>query len=816
MLSFKDLTNRNSSEENGPTDPVSIFYTLERSSDSQIRDLFPIQKEALVEWLKMSDQNITSNLISMDTGIGKTLVGLLIAESMRRRTGGKILYVCPNNNLIEQTALKAKEYGIPVSVYHSQSWVAEEAFLANKQICIVNYHALYFQNSYFKDKEIKGVVYDDAHLSIEIIDKQYTLSIKRSDNKTEYDKILGLLEATELKDTIRSTTQGNDGGSHLVPLHIWKLLNEQIRHILQEGAYPGTSHQWGYVNNCFEKALCFISNSQVDISLLYPQTQKHYLYGSNVQKVFLSATVPNRGDLVRVFSEDIHRMNLDAKDYRPERLFVFSKLIMPSEGSVDFERNSIATIVEKTLILTPSTKIQKLYSEIDYATVVSDTNQINKALEDFKIEEKGILVLANRYDGIDLPDSVCRCSIVDGLPFVGSLKYRFFSEYFRNHNQSFLRTLVASKLIQAFGRTVRGHNDYSVIFILDLALNRWLLDKDNQKFLRDDIIDDLELGIQFSSNITDTPVLKSLVKQMINQDPTWKAYVKENRKVKEGGGQIDLEKEEEDIQLAKIERKIIETYHQGMSDKTISLIEEHQEAIGKYSQPLLGLYLSMASICAELQSDSGLAGHYSSRAFGIRSIFGKPPIFEGVTLNNQTQRIWDLGSLPQSFIWEEKENNFGQIIEEDFKLLGKYLGFEATRPEKDKDGTLDVLWVNHEEKIAIGFELKCDKENRVLNKTDIGQCHDHLQWINDKHPNYERTLYVVGELEAYNKVASPGDLRWCNLNEVREVTSKLRSAYALKATTPLTLDYFLKQNELLPKYIYKKSLVVNLESRIMS
>jgi Rad3-related DNA helicase len=120
--------------------------------------------------------------------------------------------------------------------------------------------------------------------------------------------------------------------------------------------------------------------------------------------------------------------------------------------------------------LVPSRDAAEQYERLG-ATVPSSSPEVIERIEEFKKGESGILAVANRYDGIDLPGGTCHSLLLDGLPYTGSLKTKFFSEYFHNHHNSFLRSIIASKLIQAFGRTIRSNDDYSVIFLLGDKLN---------------------------------------------------------------------------------------------------------------------------------------------------------------------------------------------------------------------------------------------------------------------------------------------------------------------------------------------------------
>src|SRR5260221_1638749 len=82
------------------TDPIKIFNSL--TLRGEIQGLFGPQQEALVSWHKCRTK--PDVLFSLNTGGGKTLVGLLAAQSLVNATNGQIVYACPTNQLVEQTA----------------------------------------------------------------------------------------------------------------------------------------------------------------------------------------------------------------------------------------------------------------------------------------------------------------------------------------------------------------------------------------------------------------------------------------------------------------------------------------------------------------------------------------------------------------------------------------------------------------------------------------------------------------------------------------------------------------------------------------
>ena len=127
----------------------------------------------------------------MNTGGGKTLVGLLVAQSLVNETGQHVLYVCPTRQLIEQAASKAQECGISVSTYMAGDWTDPEVAEEGRGPCITNYAAVFNGKSIFSRYSLGGIVFDDAHVAGNIIRSQFTLSF--GNGERVYQEIISRL-----------------------------------------------------------------------------------------------------------------------------------------------------------------------------------------------------------------------------------------------------------------------------------------------------------------------------------------------------------------------------------------------------------------------------------------------------------------------------------------------------------------------------------------------------------------------------------------------------------------------------------------------
>lgn len=185
-------------------DPEKIFESL--TLRGSIENLWSPQAAALRDWHKRrTDSDV---VIDMNTGGGKTLVGLLVAQSLVNETGNCVLFVCPTNQLVEQAASKAEECGIEVATYMSGKWKGREIWEESRGPGITNYAAVFNGKSIFKGFDLGGIVFDDAHVAGNIIRAQFTLTF---DNGTPvYNEIMSKLASVLRPESPRAAIAGRN------------------------------------------------------------------------------------------------------------------------------------------------------------------------------------------------------------------------------------------------------------------------------------------------------------------------------------------------------------------------------------------------------------------------------------------------------------------------------------------------------------------------------------------------------------------------------------------------------------------------------
>ena len=114
--------------------PREIFNLLPEKAEKY---KYPRDVQAVVwdRWLgRRNEQDL---VLKMNTGSGKTVVGLLILKSSLNEGVGPAVYIAPDNYLVRQVLKEAGDLGIAVTTDPKTG-----AFLQGKAILVTNIYAL--------------------------------------------------------------------------------------------------------------------------------------------------------------------------------------------------------------------------------------------------------------------------------------------------------------------------------------------------------------------------------------------------------------------------------------------------------------------------------------------------------------------------------------------------------------------------------------------------------------------------------------------------------------------------------------------------
>jgi len=154
------------------TDPIELYGAL-NVVDSRIENLWLSQGDALRSWHEHRASRDV--VVAMNTGGGKTLVGLLCAQSLVNELKAPVAYVCGTRQLVTQTVEHSRNYGLQVTSYLSGEY-SNDLYLSKKAPLVTTYHAVFNGLSRFKGTDFAAIIFEDAHLAEQILRDVYTFN----------------------------------------------------------------------------------------------------------------------------------------------------------------------------------------------------------------------------------------------------------------------------------------------------------------------------------------------------------------------------------------------------------------------------------------------------------------------------------------------------------------------------------------------------------------------------------------------------------------------------------------------------------------
>lgn len=784
-----------------PVDPIELFQKL-KVLDQGINDLWLAQGDALREWHGSRAKEDIG--IVLNTGAGKTLVGLLIAQSLVNETRDKVLYACSSIQLVEQTAEKAKGYGLGVTTYFRGEF-SNDLYSRCLAPCITTYQALFNGKSRFFNEEIAAVVFDDSHAAEHLLRDHFSLHISRNEHPNVFSAILAIFRGYHDKigaaGSYAELERSNSNNWFLIPPFEIKNQFGELLRIIQDANFHDTINTmfaWEHIKDHIDTCCVLASGSEIVVTPPFVPTISLPYFGSKVRRVYLSATLSAPDAFARTFGripDEVVSPSTTAGEC--ERLILF-----PSQIESDQEDTEIAKGVirdKKALILVPSYARTSKWQDM---AALPQREEVTRHVSEFKVgagTEK--LLLAARYDGVDLPGDTCRVMVIDDLPMgVGPLE-RFLWEQLGLANT--LRSAIASRVVQSFGRISRGMSDHGVVLLTGKRLVEWVLVPKNRAVLPPFLQKQIDLGDTVSEQATSVDDLIHATNQSLCRDKGWvEAYTE---------FMSDAEPEQLDVdtelltKLAKSEAEYGLYMWQREYDKAVKVLSSSLEDAFSLSASTGAWHCLWLGAAQLFLGDNSAAYAMFARAHAnhrnipaiARDIVtkkGETTPKQILALDHQLRANADGSiSLPrgfdQSLIYLNGTGTAPQT-EEALRYLGQYLGLESSRPDNEFGTGPDVLWYL-EGFPAFCIEVKTNKQSTSqYQKKELGQLSDHIQWVKDNINAQEVIPIFVGPLVGATETSNPPEqYQVVELDQFSKLAEKLKAA--LVDTTaealPLTL-----------------------------
>ena len=492
-----------------PNSPDLLFRELPRR---KIPDVLPHQ-QVMKQRYAAKAENAKDVALQLPTGSGKTLVGLLIAEWRRRKNNEKIVYLCPTRQLVNQVVTQAEQkYGLSVVGFTGslRDYLPQNKAKYNQAECvaITTYSSLFNTNPYFSNADV--IIVDDAHAAENYVAKLWTLAISRTNEAhTPLHNVLASIFRPHIGDVGYTRITGQWDNPSDLPwvdkISTPKLLELHDEIIEALDTYTKTTdlrYAWSLLRTHLMSCHVYLSCSEIMIRPLIAPTWAHPAFENAKQRIYMSATLGEGGDLERLLGrQQILRLPVpDGWDTQGvgRRFFMFPSLSLNEEESIQLRR-SLLKKADRSLMIVPSDRVANdIIEDVNenLSLTVYSAEDIEISKDRFISSSKSVAVVANRYDGIDFPGDECRLLFIEGLPKAVNAQERFLMS--RMGANVLLNERIQTRVLQAIGRCTRSLEDFSAVVVTGDGLPDYLSDPRRREFFHPELQAELWFGVQQS------------------------------------------------------------------------------------------------------------------------------------------------------------------------------------------------------------------------------------------------------------------------------------------------------------------------------
>lgn len=771
MVDFAKLkTKKNKST---PIEPLEIFRRLPKPAG--INDLYVSQAEVLDTWFQRRTQRDT--VVKLHTGGGKTLVGLLMAQSTINESNEPVLYLTPTRQLVTQTLAKAKALGI-AAVPYQPGQPLNDAFLNGKAIMVGTYKALFNGRSKFGVRGSTGtpikasaVILDDAHVAFSVVRESFTLEVSAEKQRERYDGLTGLFRRafTEIDrlGTFDDTVQGLNNSVIEVPYWAWHEQLDAVREQLRTDAEQ-YALVWPLLRDNLHMCHALVSRTTFTITPILPLVSAFPTFAEAPRRIYMSATIADDSEIVRTFDADPTLVDnaLVSRSLAgvSERMILIPDL-MPFNFNVREAINKLLLWTTETkkygaVVLVPSNSAAAVWTDV--ATFAEGSEEVEAQVQALQARAtNGPVVFANRYDGIDLPGDSCRLLVMEGVP-AGTSDYELLRAA-TLYGGAAISRMLAQRIEQGIGRGARGSGDHCVVLLAGSDLASWVAKDANFCLLTSATRAQLDMGSTVSKEVKGLKELAQTVSTSYDRDSDWVEYHAETL----AEGVVPEVADAHRFDVAAGERKAFNLWYDGYHEKAISRLTNVIAETKSLDLQTRGWLQQLSARIASIWGQAERADELQRDAYNNNRNLLRPKILPPYrplpTPSAQAQAI--ACQLRGYRIRRGFLQNFEKVVsnlhatatanqfEQSLSELAQLIGLSSERHDNHGVGP-DVLWLLPQ-RLGFIIEAKSRKNGKnPLTKGDHGQLLVAEEWFTKNYPDYTAIRVSIHPLNKATKAAA--------------------------------------------------------------
>lgn len=771
-------------ESNSFATPQEMFQDNKLKS---IKGILDYQSQMLDHYLTTVDGPTVVNknvAFELPTGSGKTLVGLLVAEFHRRKYGRHCLFLCPTNQLVSQVCDQAwSQYGIEVIPFIGRQADYEVSSKAKYRLAqatgITTYSSFFAMNSFFENPDI--LIFDDVHSSENYIIDNWSLNIERNEYPTLFSQIVSLLEDVIGESGLSRLQEDNPysddilNWNDLLPQPLLKEKAKSLQDLINIGVKDTKlRYAWSRIADNLTDCQIYVSWNTILIRPYIPPTETHEAFNKSSQRIFMSATLGHSGELERLTGcRKIKRLptvsGWDTKGLG-RRLFIFPDLSLSAET-----HHEILIRLHKeaghSVLIVPSNNDKKSISDLLKNEVVGidifDANDLVDSKDIYCQSENAMVIMANRFDGVDFPDDESRMLFIYNLPRMTHLQEKFFVG--KMAASLLYAERIKTRIVQAVGRCTRNASDYSVVCVLGDSILNEITSEKIQSTYHPEMRAEISFGVNNSTDFRNVDDILENVRLFYNRGEEWSEAEAEivdlrNQFIAAGKNIATEEIYKKLFNAAQIEvdfqYALWKKSYQSAYEKAIQIVEIlNAPSLSGYK-----CYWQYVCGCLALEiDDKAQAAYYFTQASNNNcgSIRWFSDLTKAIAVNTEMELGKDyffdvIESLEENICKLQNNGRFetraksildgllstdGHEFEKAHLDLGILLGYDAHN--SDDMAAPDPYWIINDDLCIVAEDKIYENDLKRIPVDDVRQASGHSTWIRENVPTLNKNARII-------------------------------------------------------------------------
>jgi hypothetical protein len=520
------------------------------------------------------------------------------------------------------------------------------------------------------------------------------------------------------------------------------------------------------------------------------------------RRIFLSATFSNNSVLISDF--DVPEIAV-TNPITPSRANDLGDrmILVPQEFNPELTdeklREMVTTLSEKhnVVVIVPSNRRADFWK--DPAALILTTDNLAEGVKKLTDGHVGLVVLVNKYDGIDLPNDACRVLVIDGVPNVRSKIDRIEQELL--WNSEWIQSRHIQRIEQGMGRGVRSQEDYCAVILMGSVLTSALYVTNSMSNFTPATRVQLQLAEKLAGQLKDAPIkeVQQVIETFLGRDKKWVAVSRSALAAvkQEATATVDP--------IAKAQRTAFNAAVVGDNRTAVNVLsvvaqgEENGRVKGwlkqeiafyeHYRSPSNSQAILSSAIKLNNQVTRPISGFEYSKLSAAGDQAAACSKYLHATFSTPNEFVLFVNALLDDLKFvEDASDPFERAMAE----IGQTLGFGSARPDTDIGKGPDNLWCVGALKFFV-IEDKNGATTDTISKHDCDQLGGSVRWFEQ---NYDSTCTKIPIIVHPSNVfgyhgTPPTDTRVIT----RETLEKFRDALKQFSSSMSKLDNFGTRDE---------------------